>query len=104
MTCYPDKSTVEQVSRYSGESRGDLMTDAEAQSMVTASSRFVDPRDVLPRRRVLSGASGALIGVLVLPSAAQASSPGDSVPSGASFFVDIDDDRDGSVVVSFYEG
>jgi len=80
------------------------MTDAEAQSMVIASSRRVDPRDVLPRRRVLSGASGALIGVLVLPSAAQASSSGDAFPVASTFVVDIDDDRDGAVVVSFYEG
>jgi hypothetical protein len=58
----------------------------------------------LPRRSALSGASGALIAVLVLPSAAQASSPGGSVPTASGFVVDIDDDRDRAVVVSFYEG
>ncbi len=67
-------------------------------------SPAVEGGDHLPRRSVLSGASGALIAVLVLPSAAQASSPGDSVPTASGFVVDIDDDRDGAVVVSFYEG
>jgi hypothetical protein len=59
----------------------------------------------LPRRIILSGASGALISVLVLPSAARASSPGGTDPTSDGFAVTVDDDRaDGTVVVSFYEG
>ena len=72
--------------------------------MVTTSSRRIDPGVVLPRRSVLSGASGALIGVLVLPSAAQASSDGDTVPAASTFVVEVDDDQDGAVLVAFYEG